>query len=258
MKTFVIKRLVGKLGIATVFLLLLLIGLHQLAKFNIIPASVSRFTIVQTGQRSVQDITEHYSATVEERLKPWFKKAGVTYPPQAISMLAFKKEQKMELWALHDSNWTLIKKYPFTANSGVLGPKLREGDKQIPEGIYQISAYNPNSSYHLSMKLNYPNKFDLQHAKSEGRKTPGTNIFIHGSNASVGCIALGNVAIEELFVISALSAQSKIVVVVAPWDFRSKSPDVSVIAKKVRKPWLAELYKSIDEHLESFPLPNKS
>ena len=210
---------------------------------------------------TVESIFRLYSSDVEKRLKPWFVKAGVHYPPKKISMLAFKKEQRFELWALHSSKWVFIKNYPFTATSGVLGPKLREGDKQIPEGVYKISGLNPNSSYHLSMKLNYPNEFDLTYARKEGRHKPGTNIFIHGRAASVGCIALGDIAIEELFVLVSVIRQSdpvgkaEVSVIVAPWDFRKRAPKMTAISKRVRKAWLKGLYQSINDKLKDYPLP---
>ncbi len=203
---------------------------------------------------TVKSITDLYMSAVDKRLKPWFVKAGVKYPPLKISMLAFKKEKRFELWALKGSRWVFIRQYPFTASSGILGPKLREGDRQIPEGVYKISALNPNSSYHLSMKINYPNNFDLQHARKEGRHKPGSDIFIHGRSASIGCIALGDIAIEELFVLVATIGQNDITVIVAPWDFREKEFDTSSISKIVRKAWLDSLYKTINARLKNYPL----
>jgi len=68
--------------------------------------------------------------------------------------------------------------YRITAASGTAGPKLREGDRQVPEGIYRIVGLNPNSRYHLSMKLDYPNAFDRHQAARDGRARPGSDIFI--------------------------------------------------------------------------------
>ncbi len=217
------------------------------------PGSVQDDAIKKTP-RTVKAVTNHYSGAVGLRLKPWFDKAKVQYPPQKISLLAFKKERRLELWALHSSRWVLIRKYKFTASSGVLGPKLQEGDKQIPEGLYKISGLNPNSAYHLSMKINYPNDFDLRYALKEGRNNPGSNIFIHGRDKSIGCIALGDVAIEELFVLVATIGQKDVTVIVAPWDFRKKKLNTLVIPSNVRKNWLKGLYKTIDSKLKAYPL----
>ena len=71
----------------------------------------------------------------------------------------------------------------------------------MPEGVYRIVALNPNSSYHLSMKLDYPTEFDLSKARAEGRTRPGSDIFIHGKAVSIGCVAVGDDAIEEIFVL---------------------------------------------------------
>jgi murein L,D-transpeptidase YafK len=81
--------------------------------------------------------------------------------------------------------------------SGKAGPKLREGDGQVPEGIYRIDGLNPNSSYHLSLKLNYPNDFDLEQARTEGRTELGGDIFIHGKAVSIGKTRAGRVGIRS-------------------------------------------------------------
>ena len=87
---------------------------------------------------------------------------------------------------------------PILAASGVSGPK-REGDKQVPEGFYRIELLNPNSRYHLSLRVNYPNADDLERARQDGRalSTLGGDIMIHGGSASIGCLALGDPAVGE-------------------------------------------------------------
>ena len=107
----------------------------------------------------------------------------------------------LELWASQNGNWRFIKQYSINGASGAPGPKLREGDRQVPEGLYRLIGRNPNSNYHLSMKLDYPNSYDLRHAKREGRSNPGSNIFIHGKSLSVGCLAMSGEAIEAFFVL---------------------------------------------------------
>lgn len=115
---------------------------------------------------------------------------------------AFKHEQKLEAWVKNKNKDTykLLKTYPFTAVSGLSGPKRRSGDLQIPEGVYSVTTFNPQSNYHLSFKINYPNKSDLFFADPEN---PGGDIYIHGSNVTVGCIPLGDSNIEELYLIAA-------------------------------------------------------
>jgi L,D-transpeptidase catalytic domain len=95
------------------------------------------------------------------------------------------------VWVETSGQVVFIHSYSVLVASGHNGPKLREGDRQVPEGFYRITSLNPNSSYHLSIKLNYPNAFDQQHADEEGRDRLGGDIFIHGKAASIGCLAMG-------------------------------------------------------------------
>jgi len=140
----------------------------------------------------------------------------------------------------------LIHRYPIQKLSGELGPKQREGDRQVPEGIYTIVALNPNSSYHLSMKLDYPNAFDRARALEDGRSHPGSNIFIHGKALSVGCLAMGDVAIEELFVLAADMGIEDITCVIVPRDPRQVGWDESLPGAP---PWVEALYAQIDSQI---------
>jgi murein L,D-transpeptidase YafK len=124
------------------------------------------------------------------------------------------------VWVETSGQVVFIHSYSVLAASGHNGPKLREGDRQVPEGFYRITSLNPNSSYHLSIKLNYPNAFDQQHADEEGRDHLGGDIFIHGKAASIGCLAMGDPAIEELFVMVEKVGRSNVQVIIAPHDPR--------------------------------------
>ncbi len=198
--------------------------------------------------RTVKQVLDIYQSSGLKRLSNSFKRANINMPPKELRLLAFKRERKVELWARDLGEWKAIKTYQFTATSGKLGPKLKQGDEQIPEGVYSIIGLNPNSSYHLSMKLNYPNEFDKYYAKKEGRVKPGNNIFIHGKNKSVGCIALGDTAIEEIFVIVALTGKDNTKVVISPYDFRNKR-----FKKTWKSPkWAKSLYSNISNSLKLF------
>ena len=76
---------------------------------------------------------------------------------------------------------------PVLGMSGKLGPKLGEGDRQVPEGIHRVESLNPNSLYHLALRVGYPNEEDRKHAAQEGRTNLGSDIMIHGKNSSIGC-----------------------------------------------------------------------
>ncbi|HAT9844310.1 TPA: hypothetical protein JBF24_15180, partial [Legionella pneumophila] len=200
--------------------------------------------------KAIDKAIKRYGLRVEPQLISYFSKAGVSYPPKEIALLAFKSERKVELWAKNpNQEWTHIHDYPLTGFSGRLGPKLRENDKQIPEGIYKLVNFNPFSSMHLSMMINYPNSFDRQKGYMDGRKELGNNIFIHGKNLSVGCLAVGDLAIDQLFILARRVGLKNIQVIIAPNDLRYQKPSTSTFAQPR---WLPELYKQITESLKPF------
>lgn len=193
---------------------------------------------------------KRYGLRVEPQLKSFFSKAGISYPPRDIALLAFKSERKIELWAKNSNKvWKHIHNYSLTGFSGRLGPKLLENDKQIPEGIYRLVNFNPFSSMHLSMMINYPNSFDKQKGYEDGRRNLGNNIFIHGKDLSVGCLAVGDSAIDQLFILARRVGLDHIQVIIAPNDLRKGKPSTRNFAQPK---WLPELYKQIAESLKPF------
>ena len=207
-------------------------------------------TSIPSDRRTVDDVTRTYGPAARARLAGDFHAAGAAYPPQSITLLVIKDTAELELWVGSESKPTYIRTYPVQALSGVLGPKLREGDRQVPEGVYRIEGLNPNSSFHLSMKLDYPNAFDRANALLEGRDQPGSDIFIHGNAASVGCLAMGDAAIEELFVLAADSGRENIKVVIAPTD-----PRRAPLVASSTLPWLPALYRDIADEFDQYPRP---
>jgi murein L,D-transpeptidase YafK len=127
---------------------------------------------------------------------------GISTSNFEIFFRAFKKEQKLEVWAKNknETSYKLLKIYDFCATTGVLGPKRRSGDRQMPEGFYTIDAFNPTSNYYLSFRVSYPNASDKKFADP---LNPGDNIFIHGSCISIGCIPVGDENIKELYILAA-------------------------------------------------------
>lgn len=201
-------------------------------------------------EQAVDRAIQRYGLRAEPQLISFFRKAGIQYPPRDIALLAFKSERKIELWAKDDRHgWTHIHNYPLTAFSGRLGPKLRENDGQIPEGIYRLVNFNPFSSMHLSMMINYPNNFDKQKGYQDGRKKLGNNIFIHGNKLSVGCLAIGDVAIDQLFTLARRVGLSHIQLVIAPNDMRQGKAKTTNFAQPR---WLPELYAQINQALKPF------
>lgn len=199
---------------------------------------------------AVDNAVKRYGLRVEPQLKSYFSKSGVSYPPKEVALLAFKHEKRVELWAKDESTtWKHIHDYPLTAYSGKLGPKLKVNDRQIPEGVYKLVNFNPYSSMHLSMMINYPNSFDQKKGHQDGRRDLGNNIFIHGKNLSVGCLAVGDYAIDQLFVLARRVGLKNIQVVIAPNDIRNAKPKTRTASQPK---WLPELYQQIAESLKPF------
>ena len=201
------------------------------------------------GKRTVSDVIAEIDSAADARIKFYFSKAEVIYPPRQLALLIFKMERTVELWAEEKGRWVFIRSYPILGASGKGGPKLREGDWQVPEGIYKVIALNPNSSYHLSMKINYPNEYDRQKAVGDNRTNLGDDIFIHGKRASIGCVAIGDEAIEELFVLADKVGLPNVEVVISPNDIRKALP---LIEESPQILWLNELYGLIGEELKKF------
>jgi len=143
----------------------------------------------------------------EKKLKYLFSQAGLAYPPKKIFLRAFKFESLVELWARDETSgkFKLVNGYRVCKLSGNLGPKRREGDRQVPEGFYHVAVFNPESRFYLSLGLDYPNKSDLVLGN---REKPGGDIFIHGSCMSAGCLAMRDGPVSEIY-LAALVARTQ-------------------------------------------------
>lgn len=196
-----------------------------------------------TGKKTIAERLAEYEPRVTANLQPLFTEQNVLYPPKTAILLFIKSKKTLSLFAPDVNNkMKLLKVYSVLAVSDKSGPKLSDGDNQVPEGIYSIDNINPNSAFHLSLHINYPNEEDKKRANEEGRTNLGSDIMIQGSKYSVGCIALNDSDIEELFVLAAKSNYKNWQVILSPADFR-----VGETPKPPRKPvkWLPELYKTI-------------
>jgi len=160
-------------------------------------------------------------AEKDDFLKREFEKCGLIYPPQNIFIKIFKAEEILELYVKEAGSYQLFKTYPFCYASGTLGPKRKEGDLQVPEGIYFIDRFNPASNYYLSLGINYPNDEDK---KLSDPKKPGGDIFIHGNCVSIGCVAITDDLIKEIYwlaVQAKAAGQKKIPVHIFPFDLNN-------------------------------------
>ena len=199
------------------------------------------------------EVVQQYAPKADSDLSPYFTQAHIAYPPQKIALLTFKHEKRMELWATdyNTHNWRYIKTFPLTAISGGPGPKLKTQDLQIPEGVYQIVHLNPFSAWQLSMKLKYPNALDRQYATQDGRTALGNDIFIHGKNGSAGCLAIGDPAIDDLFVLVHRIGAQNVRVIIVPNDLRYKKP-VTDFSKQPK--WVPQLYTLLKQELQPFTM----
>ena len=203
------------------------------------------------GRKTVEEVITDIRPKLHPKIKVMFDKSGCRYPPSKITLIGLKQEKSLEVWAYdEEKKWRHIKDYKIIAASGGSGPKLKEGDAQVPEGIYLITGLNPNSQFHLSMKLNYPNDFDRKMAGSEGRTDLGGDIFIHGSFGSIGCLAMGDEAIEELFLLVYDAGLENVRVLLTPFDMRT--PSYTSNTPKDSPKWLARLYGQIWKELTDF------
>lgn len=140
------------------------------------------------------------AAAAAERARPKlqhrFRELGFTRGAE-VFIRAFKEEAVLELFLRQpgDGPFVWFRSYPIVAASGDLGPKLAESDRQVPEGFYQVTraSMKSDSRFHLAMNLGFPNAYDRAHQRT------GSFLMIHGGRASVGCLAMTDEKIEEIY-----------------------------------------------------------
>lgn len=203
--------------------------------------------------RTIAQRVKQYGEAVRSRLASDFKRAGISYPPRGIILVGLKQERCIEVWGSGDGAlFKHLRTYPILGASGHLGPKLKEGDRQVPEGLYRIESLHPNSRFHLSLRVNYPNEFDRSQGTADGRANLGGDIMIHGGRASIGCLAMGDEAAEDLFVLAAESGIERIQVILSPVDLRVRELPEEMPAVPA---WTEEMYSEIRSALKSLGSP---
>jgi murein L,D-transpeptidase YafK len=113
---------------------------------------------------------------------------------------AFKREHQLEVWGQReDGSYALVKTFSICSLGGSgLGPKIKRGDEQVPEGFYHVIEFNPSSEYHLSLRLDYPNAADQARAGASAGGLGG-DIYLHGGCKSAGCLPLTDAGIEQIY-----------------------------------------------------------
>ncbi|MEN3941273.1 L,D-transpeptidase family protein [Prosthecobacter sp. SYSU 5D2] len=138
----------------------------------------------------------HVKNRVQKPLATELEKKGLKLGAPAFLRI-FKESDEMELWLQEGRQWKLFRTYPIAAMSGDLGPKMKEGDGQAPEGFYAVTkaGLNPKSTFHLSFNIGYPNDYDRHHGRT------GSFIMVHGNEVSIGCFAMTDPVIEEIYLV---------------------------------------------------------
>ncbi|HMT36207.1 MAG TPA: L,D-transpeptidase family protein [Chitinophagaceae bacterium] len=221
---FIFNKMPTQLRLLFIYFFLLISALPGIAQ----PALENKYPdyAFQNYQMSFDRVKAAFSKS-EFNVRKMFEDKKIKYPCKNILFRAIKASNEFELWGRNqmDDTFVLIKHYKICALSGILGPKRWEGDKQVPEGFYFISDFKPNSAYHLSMLLNYPNYSDMMKGNKEH---PGGDIYIHGACMTVGCVPMTDEWIEELYVISMIArinGQLNIPVHVYPLRYTQKGLD---------------------------------
>ncbi len=216
--------------------------------------SVSQ-TAFNAASKNVNKISELLPRT-EDSLQKQFESKKLNWPPASVYIRSFKYDRQLEVWVKNDnkSPFQFFKTYKVCMQSGTTGPKRMEGDYQVPEGFYYINDFNPNSSYHLSLGLNYPNASDRILSDSV---RPGSAIYIHGNCVSVGCIAIGDLSIEEVFVIASAAknnGQEFVPVHVFPARYNVKN-SLDYLNNSIKdNVYLQQFNKNIREAFDHFEL----
>ena len=162
-----------------------------------------------------------------------------------VFLRIFKMPGELEVWLEDAGHYRLFKSYSICSSSGFPGPKTQEGDWQSPEGFYTVTAQqmNPQSSYHLSFDIGYPNEYDRLFNRSGG------NIMVHGSCSSMGCFAMTDYRVEEIYALvhAALAGgQESTPVHVFPFPLTETNMD-----KYRNSPWLA-FWSNLKEGFDLF------
>jgi murein L,D-transpeptidase YafK len=198
-------------------------------------------------------------AEKEQEVKDALNSKGIKLSTSQIIWVAYKAEEELVLFAKNktDESYKKIKTYSICSSSGVLGPKRKQGDLQVPEGFYHINRYNPSSSYYLSLGINYPNNADR---KKSSASNLGGDIFIHGECVTIGCLPMTNDKIKEIYLYAIHAknnGQSQVPVYIFP--FKMTSENVATYKLKyVNRPDLLSFWNNLKIAYDAFQTEKKA
>ena len=202
--------------------------------------------------KSTKAAIQEYGKAARDKLKPFFDIAKIKYPPEKLTFICIKDEKLLHIFAEDQKGKNkLVISYPIVDASGTSGPKLQEGDKQVPEGFYRLTGFKPDSIAHLALMINYPNEEDKRNARVDKRGNLGCDIEIHGSYWSTGCLAMGDPAIEEIFVLAYDTGLKNIKLIFAPSNLNIKEPELKM---SEQPKWLPGLYDRLKSELADYPI----
>ena len=178
----------------------------------------------------VRSAISEKQTVIEQHLE----KSGLTIDNYHVLMVAYKEEDELVLYVkgIDEDSYERISKFEICSKSGSLGPKRRQGDHQVPEGFYHIDRFNPASSFHLSVGLNYPNLADRRKSTFDRM---GGDIFIHGACVTIGCLPMTHDKIKEIY-LYAIHARNngQLQIPVYVFPFRMTDVNMSSYAEKYK------------------------
>ncbi len=218
--------------------------------------SIRRELRSRLSSASIQERVAEVSGRVRPLWESRLQTVGLPAIPERLILVADKTARACLVLAPTgaDGSWVQLARYSFTAASGTTGPKLREGDHQVPEGFYGVESLNPNSRFHLALRVGYPSPADLDAAATDARRRDnlGGDIMIHGGSSSVGCIALGDSAIEELFWLVATVGKEHVELLLTP------GPHPTELISAATPGWLARRYGQLEARLVELGISSKA
>ncbi len=208
--------------------------------------------------QTVANVLRRCEPAARRRFEPACVRQDIAWPPRRVTLLVFKQEKRMETWGANARGpFRHLADFPILAASGGPGPKRRQGDGQVPEGFYRISFLNPNSAYHLSLRVDYPNADDRRLPDRLPPARQGGDIYVHGNAVSIGCVAIGDAAIEHVFCLVARAAPGERRILLAPLDLRPpdapapRSLAAQTAADANEKTWLGDRYERLQTVLRN-------
>lgn len=208
--------------------------------------------LAQSGFKDQQLKFERVRTAYDQKWESLRKELALTAikSPFKLYIAVYKSEGKLEVWlqATAQRKYQLFKTYNFCAHSGTLGPKVKEGDLQTPEGFYYLNAFNPKSNFYLSLGVNYPNSIDLRRS---GQEKPGGDIYIHGNCVTIGCIPLTDEKIKEIYVL-AVEAKNSGQLQISVNIFPFKMTDANLKKYIVQYPKQAAFWRNLQKGYAHF------